>query len=60
MTYRKTVTLPVPPEDAFALVTRPERLRRWLTVSARLDLRAGGEWRWTVTPGNVAAGAVRE
>lgn len=60
MTYRKTVTLPVPPEDAFALVTRPERLRRWMGVTARIDLRAGGDWRWTVTPGNVAAGTVRE
>lgn len=60
MTYRKTVALPVPPEDAFALVTRPERLRRWLAVSARIDLRAGGDWRWAVSPGHVAAGAVRE
>lgn len=60
MTYAKTVTLPVAPEDAFELVTRPERLRRWMGVTARLDLRAGGDWRWTVTPGNVAAGRVAE
>ena len=43
MTYTKTVTLPVSPDDAFALVTQPERLRRWMTVSAYVDLRAGGE-----------------
>ncbi|WP_408898924.1 TIGR03086 family metal-binding protein [Nocardioides sp. R1-1] len=60
MTYRKTVTLPIPPDEAFDLVTRPERLRRWLGVTARIDLRAGGDWRWTVTPGNVAAGTVHE
>lgn len=60
MTYTKTVSLPVSPEDAFALVTQPERLRRWMSVTARVDLRAGGAWRWTVTPGNVAGGTVRE
>ncbi len=60
MTYSRTVSLPVSPEDAFALVTRPERLRRWMAVTARVELRAGGAWRWTVTPGNVAGGTVRE
>ncbi len=60
MTYRKTVTLPVPPDEAFALVTQPERLRRWMTVSAYVDLRAGGDYRWTVVPGAHAAGTVRE
>ena len=60
MTYTKTAVLPVPPEDAFALLTEPERLRRWQAVSARVDLRAGGEYRWTVTPGHVAAGTFRE
>lgn len=48
--------LPVSPDEAFALVTEPERLRRWKTVSARVDLRAGGEYRFTITPGHVAAG----
>src|SRR3954471_10156401 len=60
MTYSKSVTLPVPPDEAFALLTQPERLRRWQTVSAFVDLRAGGEYRWTVTPGHVAAGTFRE
>jgi uncharacterized protein (TIGR03086 family) len=46
MTYTKTAVLPVSPEEAFALITQPERLRRWQTVSARVDLR--GE----VEPGN--------
>ena len=60
MTFTKTAFLPVPPDDAFALITEPERLRRWQTVSAVVDLRAGGEYRWTVTPGHVAAGTYRE
>lgn len=60
MTYTKTVALPVGPDEAFALVTEPERLRRWQAVTARVDLRAGGDYRWTVTPGHVAAGIVTE
>ncbi|MFC6288066.1 TIGR03086 family metal-binding protein [Nocardioides sp. GCM10027113] len=60
MTYTKSVLLPVSPDEAFALITEPERLRRWQTVTARIDLRAGGEYRWTVTPGHVAAGTVVE
>lgn len=60
MTFSKTVSLPVSPDEAFALVTQPERLRRWTAVTARVDLRAGGDYRWTVTPGNVVAGTVEE
>lgn len=60
MTYTKTVVLPVRPDEAFALITEPERLRRWQTVSAVVDLRAGGSYQWTVTPGHVAAGTFRE
>lgn len=60
MTYTKSVELPVTPDEAFALLTEPERLRRWQAVSAAVDLRAGGEYRWTVTPGHVACGTVRE
>jgi uncharacterized protein (TIGR03086 family) len=60
MTVEKTVFLPVSPDEAFALITEPERLRRWKTVSARVDLRAGGGYRWTIVPGHVAAGTFRE
>jgi uncharacterized protein (TIGR03086 family) len=60
MTIEKTALLPVSAEEAFALITQPDRLRRWLAVSARLDLRAGGEFRWTLTPMAVAAGTVIE
>ncbi len=60
MSYTKTAVLPVTPDEAFALVTEPERLRRWQTVSAQVDLRAGGGFRWTITPGHIAAGTFRE
>ncbi len=60
MSFTSTVTLPCTPEEAFDLLTQPERLRRWQTVSATVDLRAGGDFRWTVTPGHIAAGTYRE
>jgi len=56
----KTVTLPVTPDEAFALITEPERLRRWHTISARVDLRVGGDYRWTIVPGHTAVGTFRE
>lgn len=58
--FTKTVVLPVDIDEAFALVTEPERLRRWQAVSARVDLRVGGGYRWTITPGHVAGGTFRE
>ena len=58
--YTISADLPVSPDEAFALITEPERLRRWKTVSARVDLQAGGAYRFTVTPGHVAAGTYRE
>ncbi len=60
MTYTRTVQLPVDLDEAFALITEPERLRRWQAVSAQVDLRVGGEYRWTVTPGHAVAGTYRE
>ena len=60
MFAEKTVLLPVSADEAFALITEPDRLRRWKTVSARVDLRAGGQYRWTVVPGHVAAGTFVE
>jgi uncharacterized protein (TIGR03086 family) len=58
--FSTTVELPVGPDEAFALLTEPERLRRWAAVCATVDLRAGGAWTWTVTPGHVASGRIRE
>ena len=55
-----SVVLPVSPDEAFALLTEPERLRRWKTVSARVDLRAGGTYRWTIIPGHAVRGTYLE
>ena len=60
MSYTKSVILPISPDEAFALITEPERLRRWQTVSAYVDLRTGGDYRWTITPGQVATGTFQE
>ena len=48
------------PDEAFDLLTQPERLRRWQAVSASVDLRIGGEYRLTVVPGNIASGTFTE
>jgi uncharacterized protein (TIGR03086 family) len=60
MSFDKTIHLPVDADEAFALITQPERLRRWKTVAARVDLRVGGEYRWTILPGHHAAGTFQE
>lgn len=60
MAFKKSVVVPLEPADTFALITEPHRLRRWMTVAARIDLRAGGEYRWTVTPGHTSAGTIVE
>jgi uncharacterized protein (TIGR03086 family) len=48
------------PDEAFALFTQPERLRRWQAISAAIDLRVGGDYRLTITPGNIASGRFTE
>ena len=58
MTFDKSVVVPLDPEATFALITQPERLRRWMAVAARVELRPGGDYRWTVTPGHTAAGTI--
>src|SRR6185312_3292437 len=60
MTIDKTVLVPLDANETFALLTEPERLRRWQLVSARMDLRAGGDFRWTVVPGANASGTFVE
>jgi len=58
MPFDKSVIVPLDPDATFDLVTQPDRLRRWLTIAARVDMRAGGGYRWTVTPGHHAAGSI--
>ena len=56
MPFEKSVLVPLNADETFALITQPDRLRRWQVITARVDLRAGGEYRWTVIPGNSAVG----
>jgi uncharacterized protein (TIGR03086 family) len=60
MPYDSSVVVPLPPDETFALITEPERLRRWNSIAARIDLRAGGDYRWTIVPGAYATGTVQE
>jgi len=60
MTAEKSVLVPLGPDETFALLTEPERLRRWQAVTARVELRAGGEYRWTIVPGHTASGTFTE
>jgi uncharacterized protein (TIGR03086 family) len=60
MPFEKSVFVPLTADETFALVTRPDRLRRWQAITARVDLRAGGEYRWNIIPGHTARGTFTE
>jgi uncharacterized protein YndB with AHSA1/START domain len=60
MPFEKTVVVPLGADETFALITEPGRLRRWQAITARVDLRAGGGYRWTIIPGNSASGTFTE
>src|SRR5258707_14126540 len=60
MPFEKSVLVPLSADETFALLTEPDRLRRWQTITARVDLRAGGDYRWTIIPGHSARGTFTE
>jgi uncharacterized protein (TIGR03086 family) len=60
MPYEKSVLVPLGADETFALITQPDRLRRWQAITARVDLRAGGTYRWTIVPGHTACGTFTE
>src|SRR6516162_10355172 len=60
MPFEKSVLVPLNADETFALITQPDRLRRWQVITARVDLRAGGDYRWTVIPGHSVAGTFTE
>src|SRR4029079_18791417 len=60
MPCEKSVLVPLNADETFALITQPDRLRRWQVITARVDLRAGGGYRWTVIPGTSPAGTFTE
>jgi uncharacterized protein (TIGR03086 family) len=60
MAFEKSVLVPLNADDTFALITEPDRLRRWQVITARVDLRAGGDYRWTIIPGHSVGGTITE
>ena len=60
MPFEKSVLVPLGADETFALITQPDRLRRWKAITARVDLRAGGGYRWTIIPGHSACGTFTE
>jgi uncharacterized protein (TIGR03086 family) len=60
MPFEKSVLVPLTADETFALITQPDRLRRWQAITARADLRAGGDYRWTIIPGSTASGTFTE
>jgi uncharacterized protein (TIGR03086 family) len=60
MAFEKSVLVPLSADETFALITQPDRLRRWQVITARVDLRAGGDYRWTIVPGHSAGGTFTE
>lgn len=60
MAFQKSVLVPLSADDTFALITEPDRLRRWQVITARVDLRAGGDYRWTIIPGHSVGGIITE
>jgi uncharacterized protein YndB with AHSA1/START domain len=48
--------LAVTPEEAFEMFVDPEQLVRWIGISAELDPRPGGRFRFEVMPGQFCEG----
>src|SRR4029078_5960125 len=54
----REITVPVPPEEAWTLVTDAEELQRWLAPEVEIDLRDGGEVRVVGEDGDERRGTV--
>jgi uncharacterized protein YndB with AHSA1/START domain len=50
------LVLPVPVEQAYEMFTDPRLLVRWIGISADLQARPGGRFRFEVTPGQFCEG----
>src|SRR5262249_51295885 len=60
MPVQKSVLVPLSADETFALITQPDRLRRWQVITARVDLRAGGDYRGALIPRPSVAGTLTE
>ena len=50
------LVLPAPPDVVFDMFVRPEELVRWIGISAELDPRPDGVFRFEVVPGEFCEG----
>ena len=50
------LVLPAPPDDVFDMFVRPDELVRWIGISAELEARPGGVFRFEVVPGQFCEG----
>jgi uncharacterized protein YndB with AHSA1/START domain len=60
LSVERELAIAARPETVWEFLVDPEKAVRWMGTSARFDLRAGGEYRVEVIPGNVAAGTFVE
>ncbi len=56
LTVQREMTIAARAETVWELITHPDKITRWMGVSASFDLSPGGEYRIEVVPGHVAAG----
>lgn len=59
-TYQRELKIDADPATVFAFFTDPQRLMRWVGVSADLDPRPGGLFLLDVDGGHVAQGEFKE
>jgi uncharacterized protein YndB with AHSA1/START domain len=52
--------VPAPPEEVFHWFVRPELLVRWIGISAQLEPRPGGRFRFQITDGQWCSGRYLE
>ena len=50
------VVLPAPPDEVFEMFVRPDELVRWIGISAELEAKPGGLFRFEVVPGEFCEG----
>jgi uncharacterized protein YndB with AHSA1/START domain len=57
---RLEVTIGAPPDLVYRLLTEGDLLIRWMGISAQLDPRPGGMFRFEVAPGHFCSGHYQE
>ena len=58
--FRREMRIPAPPATIFAFLTDPQKILRWMGISATLEPQPGGLYLLDVDGTNVVRGAFRE